>query len=372
MAENSISARLDGAIGTRRDIEIYKPVDEYSVPKGGVGSNPASNHDVETGRSSAGAALDKEIPSDSVHVEWNTRVGWREDFEGFYHVVDYNQISLATCRMFANHNNDERSITSHSVDGVDIEGKRNLLIKLHHAAYCSHEGYTLDNLCSKDYLCCASKRLFQHMSSCIDSRCDVPCCRNSRRIWKHYRNCRHAQKCPLCSAVGLAFTSQGIAPRFCKLSSAVSNVTLPMVKSDPSPGVWTDGCSISSSSGFTSTAAVVSPSRQEGRAEAKVTPNSVDQSTGTPTTRPPWDDHLSLGDAPKPSSSSSSSAFRQHLIPPTPPTPRSYPPANHSLPPKLVTPTPYHAVPRTATDSPKVGAGFKPPLSPRRPQWALF
>jgi hypothetical protein len=84
-------------------------------------------------------------------------------------------------------------------------------------------------------------------------------------------------------------------------------------------------------------------------------------------TQVPWEDNRSL-DPPKPSSS----ANRQHLIPPTPPTPRSYHHTNNSLPPKLVTPTPYHAVLRTATDSPKVGASFKPPLSPRRPQWALY
>jgi TAZ zinc finger len=273
---------------------------------------------------------------------------------------------LEACTMFANTNDDESSLASRTVDGVDFEGKRSLLLKLHHAVYCSHEGYTLDNLCAKDHLCCASKRLFQHMSSCTDSRCDVPCCKTSRKIWKHYRKCRHAQTCPLCSGVGMSFTPEGIAPRFCKFSSTVSNVAIPMVNSGPSPGLGVDGFSISTSSGFTSTAAVVSPSRRAPR-EMESTPDSVCESTAPPKTHVPWEDNRPLNPAKQPS------AYRQHLIPPTPPTPHSYQNTTNSLPPKLVTPTPYNATLRMArNDSPKAGASFKPPLSPRRPQWALF
>lgn len=271
--------------------------------------------------------------------------------------------------MFFNHNNDEHSTASRTTDGADIESKRSLLIKLHHAAYCSHEGYTYDNLCTEDHLCCASKRLFQHMSSCTDSQCDVPCCKNSRRIWKHYRKCRHIKNCPLCCGVPTAFTPEGIAMRFSKLSSTASNVAIHTAKSPPSSAASVDGFSISNTSGFTSTAAVVSPShRAPGGKESSFDDIGGGSVLGSnKEAQIPWEDNRQMKVPKQPTS------YRQQLIPPTPPTPPTYH-ANNSLPPKPVTPTPYNVGYRTTTDSPKlgVGASHKPPLSPRRPEWALF
>jgi TAZ zinc finger len=261
-------------------------------------------------------------------------------------------------RMFATGYNDDNSVASRNLDGIDIQSKRSLLKRLHHAAYCSHEGYTVNNLCPRDHLCCAAKRLFMHMSGCNDGRCDIPCCKNSRRIWNHYRKCRHVHNCPICCSVASAFSPEGVAPRFSKLISTESVEATPGAYASPSTGASVD------SSGAASTAAVVSPHAPRAPGHRESTNDSVNPKA--PISR---EVHR------QPILPKQPAAPRQQVTSPTPPpTSTSTHHTNNSLPPKPVTPNPYSAVPRSTNDSPKLvtGAIQKPPLSPRRPQWALF
>lgn len=280
--------------------------------------------------------------------------------------------------MFVNHM-DDRSVGT--VDG-DIESKRGLLTKLHHAAYCQHEGYTKDTLCSTDPLCCASKRLFEHMSTCVDEgRCGVPCCKGSRRVWRHYRKCRHVKACPLCSALPSAYTPAGLAPRFLKLSSAVSvgsQASTQMSMSSPhSPPSL-----LHTTYEESSTAAVVTPPKNNPRRRQNGKEN---QNNG-------HDDDDDDDEAIIISSAGSSNSVqipwdqfqKQRLQGPLPPAPPKTPPINSSgrlqqqakprssnnipTPPTRRADSPNDSTTSSLGSTPK----NKPPLSPRRPQWALF
>ena len=67
-----------------------------------------------------------------------------------------------------------------NMDPIDLENKRNKLVKLYHAAHCTYQG---DGDCPDVQYCCATKRLFQHIVICT-RECSVPGCKKSRKIWK--------------------------------------------------------------------------------------------------------------------------------------------------------------------------------------------
>ena len=98
-----------------------------------------------------------------------------------------------------------------NMDLFDLERNWNKLVKLYHAAHCTYEG---GGDCPNVLYCCASKRLFQHMSTCITD-CSVPGCKKCRKIWKHYRKCR-LSTCPLCSAVPAHYCRKAWSNRFKK------------------------------------------------------------------------------------------------------------------------------------------------------------
>ena len=241
--------------------------------------------------------------------------------------------------MFVNHLLDDRSVST--IDG-DLESKRSLLTKLYHAAYCTHEGYTQETHCPSDPLCCASKRLFEHMSFCTSPHCGVPCCKSCRRVWKHYRKCRHLKACPLCSVLPSAYTSTGLAPRFLKHSTGggVSTTTTSSSFSlqPKQPYSPTSGESPSLVNTFASSAAIIpgppKPIRIVGGKE-----------NGT-SHQIPWDQFQKT---------KASTPIHKKVI--------------HAPIPRRV------ESPRTPNSS---GGSFsstsssKPPLSPRRPAWAIF
>lgn len=77
--------------------------------------------------------------------------------------------------------------TEHALRGEDPEQDRHRLAKVHHAVYCKHEGRD----CRVEPHCFAMKCLYRHMIKCKKGEsCLVPACSKSRRVWRHYRNCR--------------------------------------------------------------------------------------------------------------------------------------------------------------------------------------
>lgn len=113
-----------------------------------------------------------------------------------------------------------------------LERNRSKLCILYHAAICPYE----DRLhCPIEQRCCAAKRLFVHINCCSNNYdCDVPGCKHSRAVWKHYRKCRmntpeqHAA-CPLCSVVPAPYNSSSLCNQF--------RVTPPTVMGALPPGV---------------------------------------------------------------------------------------------------------------------------------------
>ncbi len=247
---------------------------------------------------------------------------------------------------------DERS--TNTIDG-DLEAKRSLLTKLHHAAYCLNEGYTQSTLCPSDPLCCASKRLFEHMSCCTDVNCGVPCCKSCRRVWRHYRKCRHVNACPLCSVLPSAYTSVGLAPRFTRLVVSSS------MMSERSNAAFAHSTDSSMNSSFGSTCAVVLPAYKTNgsrQANGKENTSVATESSINSTTVQVPSDHLQK-------------QLPSTPTPPTPPTPQQFKTPTTTK--KFHTPKPYP--PPRRGDPPKdnpSASSTKPPLSPRRPQWALF
>jgi hypothetical protein len=272
--------------------------------------------------------------------------------------------------MFVNHM-DDRSVST--VDG-DIERKRGLLAKLHHAAYCQHEGHTVAAHCLSDPLCCASKRLFEHMSMCMETRCGVPCCKGSRRVWRHYRKCRHVNGCPLCSVLPSAYTSVGLAPRFLKTdsSSSVTSGGLNMSTGRSPQSSSHSMMTLDTTFEEYSTTAVVTPSKGSGShqqrrsaVDGKENSNNVSSgftsasSAGTENNvQIPWDQ------------------FQKQHRPQGPPPPTTPPIIKNLQQPQPQQPIPTTRRAESPNDSVSVGSksigSHKPPLSPRRPQWALF
>ena len=281
--------------------------------------------------------------------------------------------------MFVNRWSDERSLSS-SVDGAggdNIESKRNLLTKLYHAAYCPLEGYTLETHCQADPLCCASKRLFEHMSCCTSQQnnCGVPCCKSCRRVWRHYRKCRHWRACPLCSVLPAPYSSDGLAPRFLKLSSdaSVTSVTSQQTGASISPAQSPPTATTSSptnngdayslvTNSFPSTAAVAvtpPPAQKKTRAMAEGKENNTAAMEDASTSwiqQLPWDSPLRNEQPPQ--SGNKTPTKRVVVAAETTPTHKIHAPiarrADHS---------------RTSNTHNMM---MKPPLSPRRPKWTVF
>ena len=129
---------------------------------------------------------------------------------------------------------------------VALENDRSKLMVLYHAATCPYEGVpgyskttntdrstggigsqdgsraSSDNTfsatcCPTHPHCCAAKRLFGHMITCVRANmCDVPGCQHARSVWKHYRKCPHRiiAQCGLCNAVPQAYSSKTLCERF--------------------------------------------------------------------------------------------------------------------------------------------------------------
>jgi hypothetical protein len=98
---------------------------------------------------------------------------------------------------------------------ADLERNRSKLQILYHAATCPCEDLRYgNNVCTHMVHCCAAKRLFQHIITCTQTDCDVPGCRHSRSVWKHYRKCRQSTSCGVCSAVPHLYTSKALCRRF--------------------------------------------------------------------------------------------------------------------------------------------------------------
>jgi len=106
----------------------------------------------------------------------------------------------------------------------ELARNRSKLRVLFHAATCPCDG--LSDCPSGVVHCCASKRVFAHIITCTAGHeCDVPGCKNSRRVWRHYRNCSgHSQKpgearastknCALCSVVPVPHDASILCDRF--------------------------------------------------------------------------------------------------------------------------------------------------------------
>ena len=128
---------------------------------------------------------------------------------------------------------------------IALENDRSKLMVLYHAATCPYEGVPgnskmatdrntsgsgnqdgspassnntfATSCCPTHPHCCASKRLFGHMITCVrGNMCDVPGCQHARSVWKHYRKCPHRiiAQCGLCNAVPQAYNSKTLCERF--------------------------------------------------------------------------------------------------------------------------------------------------------------
>jgi hypothetical protein len=104
---------------------------------------------------------------------------------------------------------DDISSSSSVATEGHLEAKRHKLAKLYHAAYCPVTG---TSYCPQERYCCASKRLFEHTITCTTD-CEIPGCKKSRKVWKHYRQCTFSA-CPLCSVVPTRYSAEALAPRF--------------------------------------------------------------------------------------------------------------------------------------------------------------
>lgn len=105
-----------------------------------------------------------------------------------------------------------------------VERNRSKLQILYHAATCPCEDIRKGkNFCTHEVHCCAAKRLFQHIITCTKEHCDVPGCRHSRRVWKHYRRCGHSTSCEVCSAVPQMYTPKALCRRFRTVVNACPN-----------------------------------------------------------------------------------------------------------------------------------------------------
>jgi len=142
---------------------------------------------------------------------------------------------------------------------IALENDRSKLMVLYHAATCPYEGVpvpgnsktTTDRItsgsgsqdcsrassnntfatacCPTQPHCCASKRLFGHMITCVRANmCDVPGCQHARSVWKHYRKCPHRTiaQCGLCNAVPQAYNSKTLCERFRTSNSSNSARTM--------------------------------------------------------------------------------------------------------------------------------------------------
>lgn len=280
---------------------------------------------------------------------------------------------------------DDRSTST--IDG-DLESKRSLLTKLYHAAYCHHEGYSLETHCSADPLCCATKRLFEHMNFCVSSNCGVPRCRDCRRVWRHYQKCDRLQACRLCSVLSTPYSSTGLAPRFARLISRNSVTSQPSAKS-PSSTLWNPPT-------IPSTAAVA-PKKSSSASPSPVTPPPSSLKPPTIVTPPrPVDGKENNTTAATASISAvrssngnadnihqsqlSRDAFsKQEQMKKKPKVSPSTSPTNHATN-NIINNSNNNSnnrvlrgpAARRAGSSPKNSGMSKPPLSPRRPQWALF
>jgi hypothetical protein len=115
-------------------------------------------------------------------------------------------------------------VDSHPQSESDIERNRSKLCVLYHAATCPCEDIRYgNNVCTHEVHCCAAKRLFQHIVTCTQMDCDVPGCRHSRSVWKHYRKCRHPTSCGVCSAVPQTYTPKALCRRFRTVVKAYPN-----------------------------------------------------------------------------------------------------------------------------------------------------
>mmetsp|Transcript_3624 Transcript_3624/g.7919 ORF Transcript_3624/g.7919 Transcript_3624/m.7919 type:complete len:259 (-) Transcript_3624:75-851(-) len=109
----------------------------------------------------------------------------------------------------------------------EVTRHRSKLRILYHAATCSCD--ELSDCPAGVVHCCASKRVFAHISTCTAGHeCDVPGCQHSRIIWGHYRICRKNRKgsilpdgnalghyhCGICSAVPLHHDAITFCSRF--------------------------------------------------------------------------------------------------------------------------------------------------------------
>lgn len=107
---------------------------------------------------------------------------------------------------------------------LELARARSKLKVLFHAATCPCE--ELSDCTVGVAHCCASKRLFAHIITCMAGyECEVPGCQHSRRVWRHYRNCKHNivtatsgvssnTDCVICSAVPVPHDVRILCDRF--------------------------------------------------------------------------------------------------------------------------------------------------------------
>ncbi len=112
----------------------------------------------------------------------------------------------------------------------DISRHRSKLKVLYHASSCPCEKLSC---CPSGVVhCCASKRLFAHLTTCTSGDdCDVPGCEHSKRVWNHYQKCRRSvtKNCVICSAVPTHYDMLILCDRFrtetslCKPAAKISD-----------------------------------------------------------------------------------------------------------------------------------------------------
>lgn len=89
---------------------------------------------------------------------------------------------------------------------VAIRRKQKRLLDLYHSAQCKHDD-TIYGPCRSSSSCSLMKRLWRHLSTCIDDRCTVPHCFSSRTVLGHYHRCKN-DSCTICAPVRCQLTNR--------------------------------------------------------------------------------------------------------------------------------------------------------------------
>jgi len=79
---------------------------------------------------------------------------------------------------------------------LKLRQKQQRLLLLHHTATCQY----VDGRCPVSSHCADFKKLWEHMESCTDTKCQVSHCYSSRAILTHYAACKD-QDCTVCGPV---------------------------------------------------------------------------------------------------------------------------------------------------------------------------